>query len=49
MNVNVGIVNFIQKELSKKSYPLISNIKKILSRSFIQNVSEQKRLTSLIP
>ena len=37
--VSGGIVSFIQKELSKKSYPQMSHVK-ILSRSFNQNIPD---------
>ena len=36
--VSGGIVSFIQKELSKKSYPQISHVKNIIQKSYPKNI-----------
>ena len=39
--VSGGIVSFIQKELSKKSYPQISHMINIIQKSYPKNVLSQ--------
>ena len=34
----ISIVSFIQKELSKKSYPQISHVKNIIQKSYPKNI-----------